>query len=104
MKPHKSNFTLENADKFFIYRQEVKDALERAFVPVIAAVAAFIDCNCNLQLLKEAGKNIEELWRNIFEVCDTEGLTFDTITKGASSVTNAVLPQFIICLIDNYQV
>ena len=60
-------------------RQALKDSLERAFVPALAAVISFIDVRRNLVLL-DVGGPMSDIWLRIFKQCHNLGLQVDPLT------------------------
>lgn len=78
------------------FRHSLEDALERAFRPALAAVIAFIDPQGNLNQLNSSAGKIQQLWVDIFRLCDTLGLSFDHITKvSAGSSPSSVCNVFL---------
>ena len=79
--------------KEFISRHALKDSLERAFRPAIAAVVAFMDPQMNMKL--GCGDTLTaQLWIKIFSVCHNLGLNFDRLTTAAAGAN----PSSVSCL------
>ncbi|KAF6032077.1 hypothetical protein EB796_009577 [Bugula neritina] len=65
-------------------RHALEDALERAFVPALAAVISFIDVRQNLLILSQSA-DFHSLWLQIFIECHKLGLNFEAIAGNSDS-------------------
>ena len=79
---------------YFHYRHALEDALERAFVPGLAAVVSFLDVRANLQLI-DSNSPFKPLWMKIFSQADKLGLKFSLLTRqneiGSQAVSSLVV-------------
>ena len=62
-------------------------SLERALLPPICAVIAFVDPHCNMELLQNDDPVTTQLWLSLFKLCGSLGLQFESIREPSSSVS-----------------
>lgn len=75
-------------------RHSLEDSLERALLPPLTAVIAFVDSHHNLELLLNSDQESAELWISIFRLCPSHGLNFENLRQPTSSVSLAKLFSF----------
>ena len=76
-----------NMKKSETLRHALEDSLERALLPPICAVIAFVDPHYNMELLQNDDPVTTQLWLSLFKLCGPLGLEFESIREPNSSVS-----------------